>query len=92
MPATLMDLDAAIPLQSVRPGDAGRLVVQGAANATIQRLMAMGLMPGTFVKVIRVAPLGDPIVLETHGFQVSLRKREAHGLAIEAGARAGLRD
>lgn len=87
MPVMTMDMPKAIPLRRVRVGDSGTLVVTRAANATIQRLMAMGLMPGAAVKVARVAPLGDPIVLETGGFQVSLRKKEAEGLAIEVGER-----
>lgn len=71
------------PIQRVRTGDRGRLVLTGCAGATVQRLMAMGLVPGTAVSVLRVAPLGDPIILQTGAFQVSLRRNEAEGLAIE---------
>ena len=72
------------PLRQVRIGATGRLVVAGAATATVQRLMAMGLVPGTTVTIIRVAPLGDPIMLQAGAFQVTLRKGEADGLAIES--------
>ena len=82
MPATAEAVKV-ISIRQVRVGNRGRLVVAQAANSTIQRLMAMGLTPGLEVKVIRVAPLGDPIVLEAKGFQVSLRKHEADGLALE---------
>jgi len=75
-----------VPLHKVLVGDTGRLVLQGEASSTVQRLMAMGLMPGTPVKVARVAPLGDPIVLGAPGFQMSLRKGEAEGLALEIDA------
>ena len=42
-----------------------------------RRLLDMGLVPGEKVKVVRVAPLGDPIDLVTRGFDVSVRKSEA---------------
>ena len=85
MPATIEEVTT-VPIGKVRVGHAGKLVVSGACDCTLQRLMAMGLLPGAEVKVIRVAPLGDPIVLQTRGFQVSLRKAEAQGLAIELSA------
>ena len=72
------------PIRRSRLGDSGRLVLDGAATATTQRLMALGLTPGTQVRVIRVAPLGDPIMLETEDFKVILRKDEADGLALES--------
>lgn len=43
----------------------------------------MGLTPGTALRVLRVAPLGDPVVIEVRGYQLSLRKAEASALSIE---------
>ena len=42
-----------------------------------QRLMEMGLTPGTSVEVVRVAPMGDPIEVKVRGFRLSLRKQDA---------------
>ena len=39
--------------------------------------MEMGLVPGTPVRVIAVAPLGDPLTLELRGGRLSIRKSEA---------------
>ncbi|NEO25509.1 MAG: ferrous iron transport protein A [Kamptonema sp. SIO4C4] len=47
------------------------------------KLLSMGLTPGTPFKVIRVAPLGDPIEIELRGFHLSLRKYEADALVVE---------
>jgi len=47
------------------------------------KLLSMGLTPGTEVKIIRVAPLGDPIEIFTRGFYLSLRQNEAELLAIQ---------
>lgn len=73
-----------IPMEAARSGQAGRLVLADQSTPTLQRLMSMGLTAGVQVKVIRVAPLGDPIMLEVNGYQVGLRRREAEGLLIES--------
>ncbi len=41
------------------------------------KLMAMGITRGAVVKVLRFAPLGDPIDIEVKGISLSLRKEEA---------------
>ena len=46
------------------------------------RLLAMGLTKGTVVKLVKLAPLGDPVELEIRGFNLSLRKDEAAILRI----------
>jgi ferrous iron transport protein A len=48
-----------------------------------QRLIAMGLLPGTSFTVSRIAPFGDPIEILVRGCALSLRKREASILQIE---------
>lgn len=47
-----------------------------------RRLMEMGVLPGTRVAVVRVAPLGDPIQLRVRGYSLSIRKREAAGIVL----------
>lgn len=56
----------------------------GNAPALQHRLMEMGLLPGTPVRVVRMAPLGDPIDLEVRGYHLSLRKSEAGLIEVEA--------
>jgi len=46
------------------------------------KLMEMGCLPGEEIKVERVAPLGDPIAINVSGYQLSLRKREAHTIVL----------
>ncbi len=52
------------------------------SSAQVQRLMMMGLTPGTSFSVVRVAPLGDPIEIKVRGFNLSLRREEALGLWV----------
>lgn len=47
------------------------------------RLLEMGLIPGTQVEVVRIAPLGDPIDIRMRGFHLSLRKSEAAHVLVE---------
>jgi len=48
-----------------------------------QRLLAMGLLPGTEFTLSRMAPLGDPVEITVRGYALSLRKHEAGILIIE---------
>jgi len=43
----------------------------------------MGLTPGAELKLIGVAPLGDPIEIELRGYRLSLRKSEAKRVSVE---------
>lgn len=42
-----------------------------------KKLLAMGITPGTPFRVVRVAPLGDPVEIQVRGYLVSLRREEA---------------
>ena len=47
------------------------------------KLMEMGCVPGEKVRVIQVAPLGDPISIAVSGYTLSLRKSEAGSIFVE---------
>ena len=71
-------------LTDLRPGDLGRVIGFAKGNAGYrQKLLSMGLTPGTEFAVVRVAPLGDPVEIKVRGFALSLRKDEAATLRIE---------
>lgn len=68
----------------LKVGHKVRIVSFGKSHpAYRQRLISMGLLPGTEFTVIRMAPLGDPIEILVRGFALSLRKLEASILKIE---------
>ena len=65
-------------------GEAGKVVGFDKSNrAYRQKLLAMGLTPGTEFTVVRYAPLGDPVEIRVRGFALSLRKAEANALLVE---------
>lgn len=51
-------------------------------RAVRRRLMELGLVPGTRVRVVGVSPLGDPLELEVRGSRLSVRKKEALGIEV----------
>ncbi len=70
-------------LDELFPGD--RCVIQGIDGnpGTVRRLMELGLVPGTQVELVRVAPLGDPCELLVRGTHLSLRRSEAGHVHVE---------
>ncbi|CAN5330928.1 FeoA family protein [soil metagenome] len=48
-----------------------------------RRLLEMGLVPGVEVRVVTIAPLGDPMRIEIRHGQWSIRKAEAALIAVE---------
>jgi ferrous iron transport protein A len=53
------------------------------SRAFRRRLLEMGLVPGTAVRVVTVAPLGDPLRIEIRGGEWSIRRAEAAQIAVE---------
>jgi ferrous iron transport protein A len=59
------------------------LVVRiGGERAFRRRLMELGLVPGTKVRVEKVAPLGDPLELSARGCTLSIRAAEARAVDV----------
>lgn len=70
-------------LRDLKPGQKGKVTDVGAVGAMKRRIMDMGVTPGVEVKVIRTAPLGDPVEVRVRGYELSLRKDEAAQIQIE---------
>ena len=47
------------------------------------KLLEMGCTPGERVKLVRVAPAGDPIAIELSGYTLSMRKQEAQTINVK---------
>ena len=70
-------------LAKLRPGEKGKITSIGSIGPLKRRLMDMGVLVGEEVKVLKVAPLGDPIEVSIKSYNLSLRKKEAEGIAVE---------
>lgn len=64
-------------LDRLPPGSLARVLGVDGVDPVGQRLMELGLIEGSTVEVIRLAPLGDPMELRLRGFHLSVRKTEA---------------
>ncbi|MFO0751818.1 MAG: ferrous iron transport protein A [Thermodesulfovibrionales bacterium] len=70
-------------LAGMKPGERGRITKIEVSGPLKRRLMDMGVLVGEEVKVEKVAPLGDPIEVTIKSYKLSLRKKEAEGIAME---------
>jgi len=69
-------------LKDLRPGERGKITGFVDGDGTM-RLVEMGLLPGTTVEVLRLAPFGDPMDLRVRGYRLSIRKVEAARVTVE---------
>jgi len=77
-------------LTQLAPGASGEIVHVEAGSGIGRRLLDLGFIPGTPLRVLRRAPLGDPIVYELRGTRICLRQIEATHILVRpdrAGAR-----
>lgn len=70
-------------LRELSPGQAAKVVAINAEGGFKRRIMDMGITSGIAIKMIKVAPLGDPIEVTVRGYQLSLRKEEASSIQVE---------
>ena len=70
-------------LSELQPGDSARIETVGGEGALRQHFLDMGVIPGAEVTIVKLAPLGDPIELRIHGYELTLRVAEAEQIAVE---------
>ena len=72
-------------LAHMKPSARCRVTAAASDNRELQsRLYALGLYPGVEIKVLRLAPAGDPMQIRIGATLLSIRKREADLVAVEA--------
>lgn len=71
-------------LAQLSVGSSALVKAYPATGVAFTRLREMGLLPGTRVTLIRVAPLGDPLEIQVRGYRLSLRKSEAEHILLES--------
>lgn len=70
-------------LAQLQPGQ--RAVIREILSEVGERicLLEMGLLPGTMVECMRIAPLGDALLIKVRGALLSIRRSEAFAVALE---------
>ncbi|CAN5918450.1 FeoA family protein [soil metagenome] len=73
-----------LTLAEISLGQTTKVLAVDGPRAFRRRLLEMGLVPGTAVKVVTIAPLGDPLQIEVRGGKWSIRRAEASQIQVEA--------
>ena len=61
---------------------AGRVARLGMRGPLMRRLTEMGATPGTYIEIIRVSPLGDPVQVALRGYTLTLRREDAANISV----------
>jgi Fe2+ transport system protein FeoA len=72
----------ALSLANLPIGAQARVIAVKGSGSIARRLMEMGVVPGAPVRVIKAAPLGDPIEIRVRGYHLALRLVEAQTILV----------
>jgi ferrous iron transport protein A len=75
-----------VPLSRLAPGQCAEVKAVDGDSAIGRRLLELGFRPGTPLRVIRRAPLGDPTTYELRGSRFCLRRAEADRITVALAA------
>ena len=70
-------------LRDCKPGQSARVLSVGGEGALRQHFLDMGVIPGAEVTVVKLAPMGDPMELRIHGYELTLRLADAEKIEAE---------
>ena len=73
-----------VTLDRLGRGQTGRILRVGGRSSARRRLLELGVVRGETITLQRPAPLGDPLEFVIKGYHLSLRKREAATITVEA--------
>ena len=69
-------------LRELEVGKSGCVTVVGGEGALRQHFLDMGIIPGAVITVVKYAPLGDPVELRLHGYELTLRLDDAARIEV----------
>ena len=70
-------------IKDCKPGQSARVLAVGGEGALRQHFLDMGVIPGAELTVVKLAPLGDPMELRIHGYELTLRLEDAEKIQAE---------
>ena len=71
-------------IKDLKPGESAVITQVGGTGALRQHFLDMGVIPGAEITLIKLAPLGDPMELRIHGYELTLRLDDAEKIDIES--------
>ena len=70
-------------LNELKIGQCARITSVGGEGALRQHFLDMGVIPGAEVTLVKLAPMGDPMELQIHGYELTLRVADAGEITID---------
>ena len=70
-------------LSRLSPGETARITAVGGEGALRQHFLDMGVLPGACLEVVKLAPMGDPMEVRIHGYELTLRLAEADQIEVD---------
>ena len=70
-------------LREIGAGQSARVLAVGGSGALRQHFLDMGIIPGIEITVIKFAPMGDPVEIRLHGYELTLRLDDAEKIEVE---------
>ena len=70
-------------IRDLKPGESARVISVGGEGALRQHFLDMGVIPEAEVTLVKLAPMGDPMELRIHGYELTLRLADAARIAVE---------
>ncbi len=70
-------------LSELKKGEMAKVISILNSNNNAERLKKLGLTEGVNVKVVRFAPLGDPMEIKLRSFSLAIRKSDAKNITVE---------
>lgn len=71
-----------LPLSCLKAGSRARIERYQSSDPALRRFRELGMLPGTVIRVVRLAPLGDPIEIAVGASLFSLRKEQAELITV----------
>ena len=69
-------------LRELKAGQTARVETVGGKGALRQHFLDMGVIPGAEVTLVKLAPMGDPMELRIHGYELTLRLQDAEEIGV----------
>ncbi len=79
----MIGMECFMKLSELRTGESARIEAVGGEGALRQHFLDMGVIPGAEVTLVKLAPMGDPMELRIHGYELTLRLADAAEIAVE---------
>ena len=72
-----------LTLKDLKINENGRILKVGGEGALRQHFLDMGVIPGAEVTIVKFAPLGDPVEMQIHGYELTLRLEDMEKITVE---------